>query len=181
MKNGYELGFMDKYVGKERLGYIGLHTESPVLADVPLPKDVVDAAYFSDNPTRPWVNGILQPNEHHVTVRYGFLPNVEKGDIKRIAEVLGTPPNLRVLGWEIFESPYEDEPYECVVAKVHSSNLEKLHNTFGMLPNISTYPNYNPHVTVGYFNKGFWNEGIAELALRPFVGVLGWDFGNDNW
>lgn len=172
----YQLG-LDKEFRTERLGCVMLETTSPV--DESKIDDVFrQNAYFTDNPNYPHVAGIVP--EHHITVHYGFLPEVTTQHMARVLqgwklfdqEILGL--RLPVGFVEVFPSSVPDENYECVVVRVDPSYwIMELREQMRVLPNLSTFP-YKPHVTVGYFNKGFWTEyGASHWPIHNSVTVTG--------
>lgn len=139
----------DLEINTDKLGCLMLETENP---GIDLPGAV---PYTSPNPDRTWIKGIS--TDWHVTVRYGFLPEVKADHIQQIVDVCAKPQHLIVHNVDIFKSPYEDENYECIVASVHSDKLFDLNKQLSVLPNISTFPEYKPHVTLGYVEKGWWD------------------------
>lgn len=172
----YELG-LDKEFRTERLGCVMLDTTSPV------DEDKIDDvfrqnAYVSENPDYPHVDGIV-PN-HHITVHYGFLPEVTVDHMAKVVSRWGRfddnilSMRLPLTFAEVFPSSIPGEEYECVVARVEPLYwLLEMREQIRVLPNLSTFP-YKPHVTVGYFNKGFWVEyGASHWPIHTSVNVTG--------
>lgn len=133
--------------------------------------------YTSKNQNRKWINGWVADKTPHVTLLYGLIENANK--IKsQVDSVLD--------GWEIdsveienvsfFESPYEDEPYYCIIA--HVKKIEKLvegHNRLQFLPHINTFPEYTPHITICYIEKNakkmkevvaILNKGLSGIKIK---------------
>lgn len=177
MKSFYDFPELKKNYRSERLGCVMLKTTSPLKNPYhSLPSAFIAEEYHSDNPNLSHITGI-QVN-HHVTVRYGFLPEVPEYDLQYVIDCINRPAGkwawVNIIDFEVFESKIEEENYECVVALLDpNSILGDLHKQFGVLPNLATFPEYKPHVTIGYFNKGFWSEyGAFHSPLRDEV-ILG--------
>lgn len=141
-----------------------------IMLDVKMP-DVAAAvrarwAYQSTDPAHWWVSGVQ--DEGHVTLLYGLLPDLV--DRAAVDEVLAgwVPPVVESTGFEVFPSPFPDEPYECVVARVDDSRLLDAHQRLSLLPHINTYPDYKAHVTLAYVKKG--TAGRAIDALTHMLG-----------
>ena len=172
----YELG-LDKEFRTERLGCVMLETTSPV-DETKIDSVFRENAYFTENPAYPHVAGIVP--DHHITVHYGFLPEVTTEHMAKVIQGWGLF-DRRVLGMtlpisfaEVFPSSVPGEDYECVVARVDPLwMLMELREQVRVLPNLMTFP-YKPHVTVGYFNKGFWTEyGASHWPIHSRVTVTG--------
>lgn len=87
----------------------------------------------------------------HITVKHG-LETENAEDVRPLIE--SSPPvKARVTGIEIFEP--KDKAYDIVVARVDSPDLAALNSRIkGALPNTETFPEYRPHITLGYVKKG---------------------------
>lgn len=85
----------------------------------------------------------------HITVKYG-LHTAEAADLAPILSGEG-PATAKVEGIEIFENDTKD----VVVLRVSSPDLDRLNKTIGKnLEVTDTYPDYKPHITLGYVKKG---------------------------
>lgn len=161
--SSYKLGIdYSKFgINPNELGCVMIDTESPMGYANP---DVLDylkeREYKSEN--LKYVQGLCE--EFHATVRYGFLPGVKKADfdfiMKQAALFNDSFWNLRLGVVEVWPS-INGEDYECVIVRVIDDELHRWHRIFGLLPNISTFSEYKPHITIGYFKPGTW----AELEL----------------
>lgn len=150
------------------LGCVMLKVEEPdtsFIADEDL--------YVSSDPAKFWIKGRASGNSH-VTLRYGLLPSVRQEHVRRIMDDVNLPRELFVDHLERFDSPYEDEPYECIVARVRSLNdeLQEANDALGLLPNINTFSGYKPHVTLAYVREGWWGKNWqvardAQYSLLP--------------
>lgn len=134
-----------------------------VLLDLqPSPKfDVVgddDGYYVAKNKKLFWINGWVMSKNPHCTLRYGLLKDPSKdAGYRRLAEKAlkgWSLPALEVDRVTFFEAGMKEESYWCVVAKLRVTEaLEEGHLRLGLVPNVMTYPAYNPHVTICYFPK----------------------------
>lgn len=111
--------------------------------------------YYAKNPERKWIKGWVAGETPHITLLYGLLDNAHNWE-NHISSVLN--------GWEMdtveienisyFESPYEDEPYYCLVAHIKvTPELLEGHQRLEFLPHINTFTGYKPHMTIGYISK----------------------------
>lgn len=150
-----------------------LDTENPV------PNLVIDAGdeHYSTDIRKKYVKGLQ--TEWHVTVRYGLLERVRKPHVDRVLEGFELPTELRLGDAELFPSTDPNEPYECVVALVKDDTLFELNKQLSVLPNVSTFVEYKPHITIGYFRPGFFLENRYQFHFNgDTVKVLGLNYGN---
>ena len=95
--------------------------------------------------------------EPHVTILFGFLPQVTGDVIKKAIQKLKlqSPITLTVTGISHFDGARQDEN-ACDVVKfdVKSPQLNQLHDYFKQLPNAEKFPDYHPHITISYVKKG---------------------------
>lgn len=140
----------DLEINTDKLGCLMLETENP---GIDLPGAV---PYISPNPDRFWIKGVS--TDWHVTVRYGFLPEVKADHIQQVVDECAKPMSLHLYDIDKFDSPHADEPYECIIARVSDLALTQLNKQLSVLPNIATFPEYAPHITLGYVEKGWWEQ-----------------------
>jgi N12 class adenine-specific DNA methylase len=100
----------------------------------------------------------------HVTVKYGLHDNAPEA-VKDL--VANEPPvHAKITGIEVFEP--EGEDYDVVVARVDSPDLVRLNAKIAALPHTDTFPDYKPHITLGYVKKGT-GQKYAD-AKSPLIG-----------
>ena len=98
--------------------------------------------------------------EPHCTVLYGFTKNTDVNKIKNSIKTLKSPIKLSLDKIDIFEN----EKYDVVKFNVISKDLHKLHKVFKQnFENEESYPNYQPHVTIAYVQKGFGEKFVKTL------------------
>ena len=133
--------------------------------------DFVETYYLhrSDNEERFWINGWMVGHDTpHVTLLYGLLQSGRDYSI-HVKEVLS--------GWKMnhveiedigyFESPYNDEPYYCIVAHIKvTPQLMEGHQRLEFLPHINTFAGYKPHMTIAYIEKDVKVRDIMIQKLK---------------
>lgn len=89
-------------------------------------------------------------NEPHVTLKYGFEPDLDRN---AIAEILkGTKPFNVVL---TSLNQFQNEKYDVVKFEVQKCPiLTELRRRCDGYPNTDSYPDYKPHMTLAYVKKG---------------------------
>lgn len=138
-------------INLDELGAIMAGMTAP---EIDLPDDWL---YYANDKKRFWIDGVV--SQSHVTLKYGLLPGVTRKHVDRVLE-----------GWElddvqakdimIFNSPYEDEPYKCIVLAVESDSLVDANKRLSMLPNVSTFKEYRAHLTVAYVREDKVTEAV---------------------
>lgn len=169
MKNAHDVPQIYERLGIDLrdLGCLMIDTESPVDGEIDS-----SSTYTSSDPKKFWVDGLL--DWWHATVRYGFLDGVTRADVDAVLVGMPVPIELNVIGTEVFPSPYPAEPYDCLVARVESPELTDLNTALGILPNVNTFAEYKPHITIGYFQPG----STGAVSLKDKVKTLGFNYGN---
>lgn len=89
-------------------------------------------------------------NEPHVTLKYGFEPDLDKSTIAEILK--GTKPFKVVL---TSLNQFQNEKYDVVKFEVQKCPiLTELRRRCDGYPNTDSYPVYKPHMTLAYVKKG---------------------------
>jgi 2'-5' RNA ligase len=173
-----------------KLGCLMLDTEPIKTEYWELMQDGITAmfpGYYAKNKERFWIDGYVADKTPHLTLFYGFLQ--EAGCFKlHIEKLLGDSKveTVKIEDVSFFESPYQDEPYYCIVAKVEKTpELLDAHNKMTLLPNIQTFPDYKPHITIAYIIKDETTRDtfIAHLK-KELIGkelkITGLNFGGNK-
>lgn len=160
-----------------------------IMADVE-PIEVLDyAADAGLDPTRDlyvspklaerhWINGAVAETGAHVTLLYGLM---QPGPVWRehvdelLADVDLATVTVDHVG--IFDSPYPDEPYKCIVAHLRiTPELARAHARLSYLPHVDTFPEYRAHVTLAYVKDQpagvDWARTTAEAWVRALQSAL---------
>jgi 2'-5' RNA ligase len=144
-------------------------------------------AYYAKNKERFWIDGYVADKTPHLTLFYGFLQ--EAGCFKTHIEKLLKDTNIstvKISEVSFFDSPYEDEPYYCIVAKIEKTDdLIEAHNKMTLLPNIQTFPDYKPHITIAYIVKDETiRDNFIEYLKKELLGkelkVIGLNYGGNK-
>jgi len=87
----------------------------------------------------------------HLTLLYGLHKEVTPEMVKSVFEGFTKDINIEVNGIDIFEN----NDYDVVKFNVNPDGaLQELHDKLSELPNSDQFPNYTPHITIAYVNKG---------------------------
>jgi hypothetical protein len=153
------------------LGCIMLDTEAPEFNWPEYTKE--DDFYTSDDPALFWVKGLVSQDTPHVTLLYGLMQD-GKAWKKQVDTVLSdrVPETVEISGIECFGSPYDDDPYYCLVATLDTQyGLLECNERLSMLPHVKTFPGYKAHITLAYIRKDpiLRDELIANMH-RELVG-----------
>lgn len=143
--------------------------------------------YYAKNKDRFWIDGYVGQHSSHLTLLYGLLTEAQNYK-PHIEEVLKDwkLDTVKIADIGYFDSPYEDEPYYCVVAHIEvSDKLLEGHQRLEFLPHVNTFAGYKPHITIAYIEKSekLRDNFIADLK-EQFVGkelkITGLNFGGNK-
>jgi hypothetical protein len=100
--------------------------------------------------------------ECHVTIRYGFINDLNELQVRQLLK--GQKPFMvELIGLDKFVSSPQ---YDVAMFKVSSPVLKKLNEMSGIYLNENDYPDYNPHLTLAYVQKGKFPHTKEGLRLR---------------
>lgn len=179
--NAYEVKSL-KSLGIEvgKLGCVMLTVEKIPVADWLPP----EWAYHAMRPELAHVDGLNSGD--HVTLLYGLLQNANAVRFA-VDEVLTgwDCPEIELGAIDVFPSPFADEPYSCIVARVndYEKKLWDAHTRLSLLPHINTFPEYKPHLTLGYVKSGRVDDAVQTLrplVERRWLQVIGLDYGRED-
>ena len=87
----------------------------------------------------------------HITVKYGLETDAVAEVSPSLAGTAAFPVTVQSL--DVFETEQED--YDVLVLRVDSPSLHTLHTQLSeAVQNTETFPEYKPHITLGYVKKG---------------------------
>lgn len=118
--------------------------------------------YYTKNPDRFWIKGRVAEDKPHVTLLYGLIRSGRelRKHVDRVLDIAGDtkpeywPRTVEIKDIGYFDSPYEDDPYYCIVAHLQiTSQLRQAHDRLSFLPHIVTFPGYKAHITLAYIKK----------------------------
>lgn len=101
-------------------------------------------------------------SDPHVTIKYGFEPDLMKQDILNILQGI-KPFFMNIIGLNQFKS----DKYDVVKFEVKKCPiLTELRRKCDSFPNVDKYPNYQPHMTLAYVKKGSFPHIREGLNIR---------------
>lgn len=104
--------------------------------------------------------GFGRETEPHVTALYGLTGEGDKTPaVAGIAAKHG-PVTLTLGKISKFSSP--DKPYDVLKIDVKSPQLHALNKSLRDLPHQNDYPDYHPHLTLAYVNKGAGDKYVGD-------------------
>ncbi|MEK6879785.1 MAG: 2'-5' RNA ligase family protein, partial [Nanoarchaeota archaeon] len=123
----------------------------------------------------------------HMTLLYGFLTEAKtlQPYIEKVLEGWNLP-SVKIADISFFNSPYEDAPYYCIIAKIEvSDELLEGHRRLEFLPHINTFTGYTPHITIAYIIKdeAIRDDFIAHLKkewLGKELKITGLNYGGNK-
>lgn len=103
-------------------------------------------------------------DEPHTTLLYGFHKEVSVKDIESVTDKY-TYYTCRLHNPSLFES----KDYDVIKFDVDGENFKETNSDLKQFPHTSTFPNYHPHLTVGYVKKGMGKKYVEEFKKRKLT------------
>jgi 2'-5' RNA ligase len=88
-------------------------------------------------------------DEPHTTLLFGLHPEVTTEDVKKVLDNY-TYSTCKVHNASLFENP----KYDVLKFDVKGDNLHETNKDLKQYPFTSDFPNYHPHLTIGYLKPG---------------------------
>ena len=115
-----------------------------------------DDLYIDEN------NEYGRETESHVTIRYGFLKDLNDLDVRQLLK--GHKPFLvELIGLDKFD-PHPK--YDVAKFVVSSPVLKRLNEMSSIYLNENEYGEYSPHLTLGYVKKGSFPYVVKKLNIK---------------
>lgn len=128
------------------------------------------ALYYARDKARFWIDGWVF-DKPHMTLLYGLITSGNESPMRELVpQVLDgwELPDVEIEDISFFDTPYADEPYWCLVAKVRiTDEVLEGHERLCMLPHLKTFPGYKAHATIAYLDKG-QGEGYRDRIIEDF-------------
>jgi len=97
--------------------------------------------------------------EPHCTLLYGLHPEVTDENIK------GVIKNFKYKTCKCYNiSCFNSEKYDVLKYDVLGENLIESNERLKQFPHTSTFPNYHPHITIGYLKPGLGKKYIEMIG-----------------
>jgi 2'-5' RNA ligase len=97
-------------------------------------------------------------DEPHCTLLYGLHDGVSNENIKSVLDKY-TYTTLKAHNISLFENP----DYDVLKFDVQGDNLHEINSDLQQYPYTSNFPDYHPHMTVGYLNSGSGKRYVEML------------------
>lgn len=118
---------------------------------------------------RQFARSLLRPEDvieyediPHITVKYGIHDSTADKVFNLLAPFLFNGISCSILNTDLFEGAEDD----AVVLRVESEYIRKINTIVSEnIENTNTYPEYIPHITLGYVKKGTGNLYIGRTIL----------------
>jgi len=102
-------------------------------------------------------------DEPHTTLLYGLHPEVSLDEVKKILNSYTYYP-CTIKNASLFKN----EKYDVLKFDVEGKNLHETNNDLKRYPFTSDYPDYHPHLTIGYIKPGFGKKYTKMLKEIEF-------------
>jgi 2'-5' RNA ligase len=108
------------------------------------------------------IPGLIVPSEYHVTLMYAPSQDLDKykDDIPEDVSADTGPGSAKFGGYALY-----GENKDCLVMKLDSDMLQRMHKRLRDLGLVPTYPEYSPHLTLSYQGS---DVDIDKLAKPDF-------------
>jgi len=131
--------------------------------------------FFSESSENPYAQGAVAETEAHVTLLYGLLDSgtAWKPYVDAVLEGW-TLPSVRISSVGFFPSHSEGEDYSTIIAHLDlTPELIEGHQRLQLLPHISTFLEYRPHLTLAYVKNGPSGVDWVDSVKDKWVQTLG--------
>ena len=111
-------------------------------------------------------------DEPHTTLLYGLHPEVSLEEVKKVLDSYVYHP-CTIKNASLFEN----KKYDVLKFDVEGKNLHETNNGLKQYPFTSDFPDYHPHLTIGYIKSGLGKKytkmlGGFEYELAPQYAVF---------
>ena len=101
--------------------------------------------------------------EPHVTILFGLHDDIPDETIEKLISTFTSP---KIMMSKI--TSFENDQFDVLKFDVDSPDLHKCHAQVCQLPNSDEFPQYHPHATIAYLQKGT-AKGYHGKLSKPFV------------
>jgi len=100
-------------------------------------------------------------DEPHCTLLYGLHEGVT---LKQVEQVLDEYTFYTVKAYNI--SLFENDKYDVLKFDIEGDNLHEVNKDLKQFPYTTDYPNYHPHMTIGYLKKGKGKKYVKKFKEK---------------
>lgn len=148
---------------KHDYGCVMLHFDFPELCKI---QDMInpDDIYEDEND-----DSFELESEFHITLLFGLHDEVSTNNIKKVLEKFEYGP-CKLTNPSIFENEkYDVFKYDVVYPTRGGAFLHKTNYELKKLPHTSEFPEYNPHVTIGYLKPKKGQRYVKAIKNSEFI------------
>ena len=113
--------------------------------------------------------GTTPISEVHVTLLYGLHGSIPDSDVEKIIDTL-IEPEIKLKKISSFTNDKFDVLKFDVVGD-SKNKLGKMNTKFTKLPHTTDYPNYTPHITIGYLKPNTAKKYIKTLSKDELLSI----------
>lgn len=171
-------------INTDQLGCVMLDIKKIEMPSMPEYEDELSVHfYYGESASDIYADGYVGKSSPHITLIYGLLKSAHdyKIYIDTLLKSWDMPKTVTVAGIAVFEN----ENYDVVHAKIELTNALKEGNALlQKLPHITNYPEYIPHITLGYIKKNqddFIKDMVStmeEKLLNKELTITGINYGD---
>jgi 2'-5' RNA ligase len=119
-------------------------------------------------------------DEPHTTLLYGLHPEVSLDEVKKVLDSYDYYPCIIKNA-----SLFENEKYDVLKFDVDGKDLKQTNNDLKQYPFTNDYPDYHPHLTIGYIKPGLGKKYTKilkglEFKLLPQYAIYSHSDGNKD-
>ena len=98
----------------------------------------------------------------HLTLLYGLKPNITKEQIEEVLKRVIDGDKI-IIEIENIDT-FDNDSFDVVKFNIKKTEqLQRIFDALSELPNENTFPDYKPHMTIGYVKKG-----LGEKYKKPY-------------
>jgi 2'-5' RNA ligase len=106
-------------------------------------------------------------DEPHITLLYGLEKEVTPNQVKEILENFTFGP-CKLYNASLFENEYDVLKFDVGYPTKSGAFLHKCNKSLRSLPYKNDYPDYHPHMTIGYLKKGMGKKYTKMLKDEEY-------------
>lgn len=141
-------------------GCVMLYFNFPKMSDIHSRIDEVDL-YEEDDRT------FGLEDEPHITLLYGLKNSVTPDDVKEVLNSITFGP-CKLYNASLFENEYDVLKFDVRYPTKGGAFLQKCNTALRKLPYQNDYPDYHPHMTIGYLKKGMGKKYTEMLKDEEY-------------
>lgn len=157
---------LEKSTGVYSKGCVMVELQFEQLTEI---QDKIKPEWLYEDPTNDSYGLEDQP---HITLLYGIDPSTPPSQVKQVLGDWKPRTYYNIHSASVFQS----ERYDVVKYDVYADDLHRANKLLCQLPHQNDYPDYHPHITIGYVKSGLgeWcakqiGRGTMKLPVKRVV------------